>query len=425
MPTDKICVIGLGYIALPSAAMLATNGFDVVGVDIDPHVVITVNSGSAHIEEAGLDTLVRAAVQSGRLVAKPEPEPADVFIIAVQTPLTDDKCADLEYVRRATESIVPHLRKGNLVVLESTVVPGTTTGLVAPILEGSGLLAGSDFDLAHCPERVMPGNILTELVNDDRIIGGVTPEASERVAAIYRRFVSGGLYLTDATTAELVKLAENAYRDVNIAFANELSNVAGNLGLDAWEVIRLANEHPRVNILRPGPGVGGHCISVDPWFLVQAQENATKLIRAAREVNDAQPLVVAGRIRELLAGVSNPRVAVLGVTYKADVDDTRESPALAVIEALMSWGYDVAVHDHHLDEFTLPLLPVEEAFAGADCAVVLAGHREFKELDPARLGPLMRTRHLLDTVDLLPHGRWADSGFAVHRLGAPDTPRSA
>jgi len=265
---NKVCVLGLGYIGLPTAAVLATHGFSVVGVDANAVVVDTVNNGGIHIKEPGLNTIVQAAINSGNLVVRTKLERANAFIIAVPTPL-ESRRADLKYVKSATESIVPYLERNNLVILESTVPPKTTEELLVPILEQSRLKAGEDFYLAHCPERVLPGNILKEIIENDRIIGGINPESAAKAKALYSRFVSGAIYLTDATTAELVKVMENTYRDVNIALVNELSRICTKLGINVWEVIELANKHPRVNLLRPGPGVGGHCLAVDPWFVVE------------------------------------------------------------------------------------------------------------------------------------------------------------
>src|SRR5262249_9522970 len=285
--------------------------------------------GRLPIEEPELETLVRAALQSGNLRVADRPEPADAFIIAVPTPLRDHH-ADLSFVERAARDIVPVLRRGNLVVLESTVPPGTTRGGLAPILAESGLSPGRDICVAHCPERVLPGRILLELVQNDRLAGGITADCAERAAELYGAFVKGAIMRTDATTAEMVKVMENTYRDVNVALANEFAQIADHVGVDVWEAIRLANPHPRVNVLRPGPGVGGHCIAVDPWFLVDAAPHAGQLITAAREVNDAMPSNVVASLRSIVPPPAS--VALLGVTYKAEVDDVRESPALRVAE---------------------------------------------------------------------------------------------
>ncbi|RPI80893.1 MAG: nucleotide sugar dehydrogenase, partial [Chloroflexi bacterium] len=320
---EKICVLGLGYIGLPSASSFATHGLKVIGVDVNYQVVHTLQNGDIHIHEPGLRTLVQAAIRSGNLVIRSSPEEADAFLIAVPTPFKDDKTADLSCVISAAESIVPCLRKGNLVVLESTSPPRTTVDVVAPILETSGLRAGQDFHLAYTPERVLPGQILRELIENARVIGGIDRASAEAGCDLYNLFVRGDIILTDATTAEMVKLMENTSRDVNIAIANEFSRLADRFGVDIWEAIELANRHPRVNILRPGPGVGGHCISVDPWFFVGAAPDISQLIKTARTVNDAQPQFVVNlfkRAFHLLGEMDDnvlegKRVGLLGLSY--------------------------------------------------------------------------------------------------------------
>jgi UDP-N-acetyl-D-mannosaminuronic acid dehydrogenase len=413
---NKICVLGLGYIGLPTAAVLATHGYSVVGVDVKHSIVDTVNNGDIHIEEPGLQTLVQAAYKSGNLRAQSSPEAVDVFIIAVPTPLRGKK-ADLTAVESAAESIVPMLKKDNLVILESTVPPTTTEELVIPILEHSGLKAGKDFYLAHCPERVLPGNILREIIENDRIIGGINPESAERARELYSGFVSGRIFLTDATTAELAKIMENTYRDVNIALANELANVCEGLKVDVWEAIELANKHPRVNLLRPGPGVGGHCLAVDPWFVVQKAPEAAKLIRLSREINDSQPQFVVSMIEEMIKGIPNPKVTVLGVAYKGNVDDTRESPAIAIIRSLEAVRCQVRIVDPHVKNFEYPTVGTEEAFTNSDCTVLVTDHDEFKTLSPEELGPLMRTKQILDTRRCLNLEKWRAAGFNVRLLG--------
>src|SRR3954453_15002940 len=327
----RICILGLGYIGLPTASMFAVAGQTVIGVDPSPRVRAALDSGRLPIEEPELETLVTAALQSGHLQVRAEPEPADAFIIAVPPPLNQaSPRAALSFVERAARDIVPHLRRGNLVVLESTVPPGTTGGMFAPILAESGLVPGRDVCVAHCPERLLPGRILLELVQNDRLAGGLTPECAEKAATLYAAFVKGAIMRTSATMAEMVKVMENTYRDVNVALANEFALIAEHVGVDVWEAIRLANHHPRVNVLRPGPGVGGHCIAVDPWFLADAAPEAARLIRTARQVNDGMPEHVLDRVAELVE--PHASIALLGVTYKAEVDDVRESPALRVAE---------------------------------------------------------------------------------------------
>ncbi len=327
MKFNKICILGLGYIGLPTASMFAANGVEVVGVDTNPNVLETLKAGRLHIHEPGLGEVLEKALASGNLSVAPAPEPADAFLIAVPTPFYEHetgeyggqtyKKADMRAVTSATEAIVPHLRKGNLVVLESTSPPRTTVDLVVPILEKSGLKAGSDFYIAYSPERVLPGQILRELVENARVVGGLTPASAQAGADLYSVFVRGQIHQTDATTAEMVKLMENTYRDVNIAIANEFSRLAERFGVDVWEAIQLASLHPRVKILHPGPGVGGHCISVDPWFFVETAPDLAQLILKARQVNDAQPHFVVEKARQALGGdLNGKRIAALGLAYK-------------------------------------------------------------------------------------------------------------
>jgi len=419
----RVCVLGLGYIGLPTASMFATHGFHVLGVDANKAVVETLNNGGMHIEEPGLKTIVQAALKSGNLRISAHPAESEAFIIAVPTPIYPDKTADMRYVQSAARSIVPYLRRGNLVILESTSPPGTTRELVAPILEQSGLKVGKDFMVAHSPERVLPGRILVELVQNDRVIGGIDRASAEAARELYTTLVQGTIVLTDATTAEMVKLMENTYRDVNIAVANEFALLAETLGVDGWEAIEIANRHPRVNILRPGPGVGGHCIAVDPWFLVEAAPKTTRLIRQARLINDGMPAHVVELVRRALDGVKAPVVAALGATYKADVDDVRESPALEVIGELREHGYSVRIYDPHVEELPsglndglVPLLEV--AAEGADCLLLLVNHREFASLEPTRLGAMMRRRVVVDTHHGLDLGAWRAAGFETILLGS-------
>ncbi len=380
-----VCVLGLGYVGLPTAAVLATRGKRVCGVDTRSDVVATINEGRIHIVEPELDALVRAAVAAGRLRAFSAPQPADAFLICVPTPFAAGHEPELAYVEAATRSLVPALRPGNLVVLESTSPPGTTRDMVARILEDEGgLVAGRDVFVAHAPERVLPGAVIREVVENDRVVGGVTTACTEAAASFYETFVSGEVLRCTADTAELVKLAENAFRDVNIAYANELSNVCDKLGLDAWEVIQLANRHPRVNILRPGPGVGGHCIAVDPWFIVAVAKERTPLIQAARRVNDERPHQVVAQVRTLAERFKRPRIACLGVTYKPDIDDVRESPALEVVRELAQADFgEIVVVEPHLPASPVEgttLMAAEEALRTADIVVILVAHRAFARL---------------------------------------------
>lgn len=400
-PPADVCVVGLGYVGLPTAAVLATRGRRVAGFDLRRDVLDTINAGGVHIVEPELDALVRAAVLAGTLQAVPEPAPADTFLICVPTPITADHRPDLAAVEAASRALLPVLRPGNLVVLESTVPPGTLRDLVAPILRERGLRIGEDLFVAHAPERVLPGAVLREVVENERIVGGLTDACTARCAAFYEGFVRAEVHRTSAEVAELTKLAENAYRDVNIAYANELANVAAHLGLDAWEVIRLANRHPRVQILRPGPGVGGHCIAVDPWFIAASAPEHTPLIRAARAVNDGRPAQVLAQVRRLAHKLKSPTVACLGLAYKPDIDDLRESPALHIAQDLHAQGPgELLLVEPHLRQSPIagvPLVPLAEALERADIVAILVAHREFKRLRPEDLLRVM----VVDAVGLL------------------------
>ncbi len=417
----KVCVLGLGYIGLPTASMFATHGFDVVGVDVNQAVVTILNGGSIHIEEPGLKTVVQAAIKSGCLRIAACPEPADAFIIAVPTPINADKTAGMHYVISATESVVPHLRQGNLVILESTSPPRTTVDLVQPILERSGLKAGQDFLLAYSPERVLPGQILRELVENSRVIGGVNRASAEAGRNLYAAFVQGEIVLTDATTAEMVKLMENTYRDINIAIANEFARLADRFGVNVWEAMAVANRHPRVKILQPGPGVGGHCISVDPWFFVESAPDIAQLIRQARLVNDAQPAYVVQKLAEKFGELKGKTFAALGVTYKPNVDDMRESPAVEIVHLLQQAGAIVRVFDPYVEDAAeltgLLQKSIEAAVEHADGILLLVQHREFLGLDSAKLAALLQRRFVLDTRNALNHAAWRASGFEVLLLG--------
>ncbi len=421
MEFATICVLGLGYIGLPTASTFASNGLRVLGVDVNAQVLKVLENGGIHIQEPGLRSLVETAFRSGNLRLGPRPEPADAFIIAVPTPILEDKRADMQAVTSAAKSIVPHLRLGNLVVLESTSPPRTTVDLIGPILERSGLKAGSDFRLAYSPERVLPGQILRELVENDRVIGGVDRASAEAGRDLYSAFVRGEIVLTDATTAEMVKLMENTYRDVNIAVANEFSRLAERFGVDIWEAIALANRHPRVDILRPGPGVGGHCISVDPWFLVEAAPEQTALIRQARQVNDDQPGVAASLVERALGTLKGRRVAALGLAYKADVDDLRESPAIEVARRLAVGGAIVRTYEPFMPTATAPgaqaAATLEEALRDAEAVVLLVDHAAFRKLDPARVAKQMPGRTAVDSRGVWDRSAWSAAGFHMYVLG--------
>ena len=424
MKFEKICVIGLGYIGLPTACTFATHGLRVLGVDVNEQIVSTLVQGKIHIHEPGLLDLAGKALASGDLTVQKTPDLADAFVIAVPTPFHDDKSADLSYVEAASESILPYLRSGNLVVLESTSPPCTTTDIVKPILERTGLRAGQDFFLAYSPERVLPGRILQELIENDRVVGGITLASAQAAHDLYTHFVKGQVIITDATTAEMVKLMENTYRDVNIAIANEFARLADRFGVDVWEAIQLANRHPRVNILRPGPGVGGHCISVDPWFFVEAAPDLTHLIRAARDVNDSQPHYVIAIVEKIFTLLTNRRLAVLGLAYKPDVDDLRESPAIEIAKLLSEKGASVAAYEPYKLDGNIPGIrmcaTLEAALADAEMIMLLVPHQPFLALSPEYVAQISPARVLVDTVGVVDMSAWEKAGFKVVRLGVGD-----
>lgn len=416
----KLCVIGLGYIGLPTAAIFADAGYDVVGVDKNPKIVDALNRGEVTVSgEEGLADFVAAVVKTGRLKAVSAPVPADVFIITVPTPIGEDKISDMSCVESAARELAPLLRKNNLVVLESTSPVGTTDSVLKPILEElSGLRAGEDFSLGYCPERVIPGRILYELVNNSRVAGGYDERSARRIAELYASFATGEISETDARTAEMCKLSENTYRDVNIAFANELAKICEQLGVNVWELIRLSNKHPRVNILSPGPGVGGHCIAVDPWFIVEKAPDLATIIKDARHINDSMPFYTADRVMEMLEGTAYPRVAILGVTYKPDVDDMRESPILTLMEILKDRNVEVIAHDPFVAGRRKDILSdISEAARGSDLLILGVNHAKYKELDFASLAPLMRTRKFFDTRGAVSPEAAEAAGFTYYFLG--------
>lgn len=412
MKFNQICVMGLGYIGLPTATLFAKNGIRVLGVDVTQSICDTINKGEIHIEEPFLEELVRDAVKSGMLKASVKPERADAFIICVPTPITKDKKADLSYVVSAARMIAPVLKKGDLVILESTVSPLCTEEVLVPELEKSGLSAKEDIFVAHCPERVLPGQIIRELKENNKIIGGYTEKGALLAKELYSVFVEGELCITDATTAEMCKLMENTYRDVNIALANELAIICEQIGVNAWEVIKYANKHPRVRLHMPGPGVGGHCIAVDPWFVVERAGEAAKIIAMSRRTNDGMPQHVLGRIRHI---APEGKVLLLGCTYKPDVDDTRESPVIALYELLEKSGYEADIYDPHVEKYASGSL--YEKAAGASLAVLSVNHSEFRDIDYARLKAAMKEAKLLDTRNALDRGKAKKAGFACYLLG--------
>ncbi|MGF1506272.1 MAG: nucleotide sugar dehydrogenase [Anaerolineae bacterium] len=392
--SDTIVIIGTGYVGLPAALMLAKAGHDVVGVDINENIVRAINEGVLLIKEEDLQAIIDEPSVKANLRAQSTPCPGDVFIIAVPTPLDPrKKVADLSYVRSAIESILPYLRAGNLIIVESTIPPLTCREVITPMIEeATDLRGGETVYLAHCPERILPGDIFHEIVHNDRIIGGVNVETCEKAADVYRSFVKGEMLLTEDVTAEFAKLMENTYRDINIALANELNAVAETLGIDGQAAIDLANRHPRVNILSPGIGVGGHCIPIDPWFIKEVDPANSNLIFTSRLINDAMPGRIAAKIRRAVRGIAKPRIVALGAAYKPNVEDTRESPAVAIVEILRADGYDVAHYDPLVEGMGYGSLA--EVCQGADLVAVLVPHAALMtELDAsdAAIRAAMRT----------------------------------
>jgi UDP-N-acetyl-D-mannosaminuronic acid dehydrogenase len=408
MTYETVSVIGLGYIGLPTAAVIAGRKKKVIGVDVNPQAVDLINRGKIHIMEPDLDVVVHGVVSEGWLRATTTAEPADAFLIAVPTPFKDDKEPDLSYIEAAAKAIAPVLRAGNLVILESTSPVGATERLARWLAETRADLTfpqthgeASDIRIAHCPERVLPGHVLRELVDNDRVVGGLTPKCSEAAVAFYKMFVEGDCIVTDARTAEMCKLAENSFRDVNIAFANEMSVICDRLGIDVWDLIGLANRHPRVKILQPGPGVGGHCIAVDPWFIVASAPEEARLVRAAREINDAKPDWVIDKVKAVIGEflMSNPdktagdvTLACLGLSFKPNIDDLRQSPALDIATRLAgSHAGRLMLVEPHIESLPAALsghekVEIEEAIAQADVLVLLVAHDAFRDID-TRLKP--------------------------------------
>jgi UDP-N-acetyl-D-mannosaminuronic acid dehydrogenase len=413
-----VSVVGLGYIGLPTAAIIASNEVKVIGVDVNKDSIKIINEGRAHIIEPELDSLVKKTIENGSFIAKNKPQKSDVFIIAVPTPFLDDNSPDISYIISAVKSLAPVLEKGNIIILESTSPVGTTE-------EISKLLASErkdlmfpnfgnesinfDISIAYCPERVMPGNIICELVENDRIIGGITKKCSRRAIDIYKIFVKADCVISDCRTAELAKLVENSFRDVNIAFANELSLICDRLNINVWDLIKLANHHPRVNILNPGPGVGGHCIAVDPWFIINSLPDHTKLIKTAREVNDKKPQHVLGLIDNAIKSLSkenfSTNISCLGISYKADIDDLRGSPALEIVKSLSQYKINrlnivepnISELPESIEKNNINLISLDAAIKDADIIVILVGHYEFKSIDKK----FIENKVIIDTLGIL------------------------
>ncbi|WP_226529255.1 nucleotide sugar dehydrogenase [Metabacillus niabensis] len=398
----KICTVGLGYIGLPTSIMFAKHDVEVVGVDVKPEVIDSLNAGKIHIEEPGLQEALEEVVAKGTFKAALQPEKADAFIVAVPTPNNDDehKSCDLNYVLSAVKNVIPFLQQGNVLIVESTIGPRSMDDHVKPLVEEAGFVVGKDIFLVHCPERVLPGQIMHELIYNNRIVGGITPACTEAGAMVYSTFVKGEIIRTDAKTAEMSKLMENTFRDVNIALANELTKVCNELDINALDVIQMANKHPRVNLHTPGPGVGGHCLAVDPYFIVAKAPETAKLINLSREINVSMPHYVVENVNKLMENANGKVVTIFGLTYKGNVDDIRESPAMEILELLKEEGkYEVRAFDPHVEK-DFVISNMEEAVQSSDLVLILSDHNEFKELNWDQLKG-MNTKQIFDTKNVV------------------------
>ena len=398
----KLTTMGLGYIGLPTSIMFAKYGVDVVGVDVKKEAVDLLNSGQIHIEEPGLQEALDEVRANGNFKAALEPEKSDVFIIAVPTPNKKDehKSCDISYVMQALETIIPYLEKGNVVIVESTIAPRTMDDYVKPRLEKEGYTIGEDIYLVHCPERVLPGQIMNELIYNNRIVGGVTEKCTDKGEEVYKTFVQGEILKTEAKTAEMSKLMENTFRDVNIALANELAKVSNELDINALDVIEMANKHPRVNLHTPGPGVGGHCLAVDPYFIIAEAPEQSQLIKLSRDINKSMPQYVVDTAEKLVKNNNGKKITVFGLAYKGNVDDTRESPAMEIYNILRSNNkYNVVAYDPHVkDDFVEK--DIEKAVEGSDLILILTDHNEFKELTSEEFNK-MNTPQVFDTKNIV------------------------
>ena len=408
----------MGYIGLPTATMFSCYGHKVIGVDVNEKVVNNINKGKIIIEEPNLEEIVEDVVKKGNLIASISPKESDVFIISVPTPIKDDKTSDMSYVISATKSIVKYLKEGNIVVLESTSPVGTTEEVVKPIIEESGLKVGRDIMLGYCPERVIPGKIIYELKNNDRVIGGIDKKSAEEIRKIYKTIVDGNIYLTDCKTAELCKLMENTYRDVNIALSNELLLICDKLNINVWEVIEYSNKHPRVNLHTPGPGVGGHCLAVDPWFIIEKEPELSNIIKSSRLLNDSMPEYVYNKIDKILQKDKSKKITNLGITYKANTDDMRESPIIKLIDKLLKNNYNVKVFDPYIKDFQINCQSILEACKDSDLLILGVNHDYFKNLPLDEIKTTMKGNLILDTRNFLDKEEVEKSGFIYKLLGS-------
>lgn len=393
----KICIIGQGYIGLPTAALFTRNHCEVVGVDINKEIVNKLNQGITHIEEPGISEIIKNAVENKIYMASLTPKKADAYIITVPTPyIVENYSCDLSYVVSACKSIIPYLEKENTIIIESTIAPMSTDEVIKPIFENAGFTIGKDLYLAHCPERVLPGNIIYELIHNNRIIGGITQKCSDKACNVYGKFVEGELIKTEAKTAELSKCMENTFRDVNIALANELTKICAEIGVNALDVIEMANKHPRVNLHSPGPGVGGHCLAIDPYFIYAKAPETAKIIKLARDTNNSMPSFVCENVKKI---ISKGKIAILGVSYKGNTDDDRESPAYEIISKLTKENYEIAIHDPHVKNNNF--VSLDEALKDANLILVLCDHDEFKKLDYDLIKKNMEKAIIFDTKNIV------------------------
>ena len=414
---EKICVMGMGYIGLPTACMLANNGYNVLGVDVDNDIISKLSNGHLHIDEPDLEENFLKALKEHKLRISGEVEKSDIYIIAVPTPKNKENKADLSYVISASEMIKDYISKGNMVILESTSPPGTTRKIVGEIIsKGSGLEAGKDFYLSFCPERVLPGKIIYELVNNKRVIGGINEKSSELAKKVYGSFVKGDIYLTTLETSEFVKLAENTFRDVNIALANEFSEICQYYDINIWDMIKFANMHPRVNILNPGPGVGGHCIAIDPWFIIENIDKKDTLIEKSRKINNLRPFIISEKIFDIIKDIPDPKVTIFGITYKENVGDIRESPALEIIKELNKKNINVSAYDPLAANYKGKSSSLEEALKDSDILLLFVGHDQFKNISLEKIAALMRTKNVFDTRNFYDCKLIKQAGFNYHRI---------
>ncbi len=410
-----ICVIGLGYIGLPTALVLALSGHAVTGVDTNRQLLQELSHGKTHLKEPSLGQTIKLAIAGGNLSFAEAPVPADVFVIAVPTPYKEDRSCDLSFVMQAINTTLTVLGSGNLIVVESTIPPMTCEETIRSLIEKEGFVVGKDIFLSHCPERIMPGKIMREISENDRVIGGYTEDCARRAADVYSTFVTGQIMLTDLRSAEMTKLMENTFRDVNIALANEMAKICDRLGIDVLKAIEMANKHPRVNFLRPGPGVGGHCLAVDPYFIIEKTPDLATLIAEARKINSEMPGYIVNKTRSLLAGIDLPKICIFGVSYKGDVEDTRESPALEVLRSLGSEGFQLSVYDPYALYDGQEKNP-EEAVRGMDMILILTDHSEFKTIDYTGLSREMRHKIIFDTRGILKEDN-LNSDISLYNLG--------